>query len=613
MEKLDKIIKISSVTDKFPNIDIIAALIFLSLHIIALYWRVYGYDFVSLDDSFIYENPHLKDGLSISNITWAFSNYTASLWIPVTWISFFLDYEIYGMNPGGYHITNVILHIFNTLLLFVILYQTTQKKWQSFFVAALFSCHPIHVESIAWITERKDVLSTFFLMLFLYTYLQYTKKENFVKYLTALFFFLLGLMSKPMLVTVPIVLILLDFWPLSRFKKTSKLRIFLEKIPFLYFSFMVSVVTILTQAKTGALIPLDSINLINRIENAVSSYIAYLVQLFLPINLAVVYPYEQYFSFWEVFTKFAIFVAITTVFYRLHRKHPYLIVGWLWYVISLLPVIGIFQSGAQAHADRFVYVPFIGIYIILAWGTPHFLKVLKTPRVISTIMFFIVLPVLSTLTWFQISHWKDSITLYAHTLLVTDNNWLIENNYGMVLEENGKAKEATQHYEEAIKINPELSVPHLNLANNLYRLGDFSEAEKHYKETIEVSTDKEVTAKTHNRLAFIYQMQRKNSKAIKHYKEALRIKPDEVKALNNLAILYAQIGDFTSAATNFNRALEISPQDEETLNNLGLLSVKTGNVNKGILYFKEALKYNPAYKPAQNNLARYMDSFQAKK
>jgi Tfp pilus assembly protein PilF len=217
------------------------------------------------------------------------------------------------------------------------------------------------------------------------------------------------------------------------------------------------------------------------------------------------------------------------------------------------------------------------------------------------------------MTWFQIGYWKNSYTLYAHTLSVTKNNWLIHNNYGKVLEEQGRKKEATQYFENAMQIKPELPVPHLNLANNLYRLGKISEAEKHYKETIEVSNDNELTAKAHNRLAFIYQMQRKNSKAIKHYKEALRIKPDEVKALNNLAILYAQMGDFTSAAANFNRALEISPQDEETLNNLGLLSVKTGNTNKGIFYFKEALKYNPAYKPAQNNLARYMNSFQTKK
>jgi len=611
--KLPEIKKISSVTNKYPNIDIIASLIFLSLIIVALYWRVYEYDFVSLDDSFIYENPHLKDGLSIKNILWAFSNYTASLWIPLTWISFFLDYELYGMNPGGYHITNVILHILNTLLLFVILYQITQKKWQSFFVAALFSCHPIHVESIAWITERKDVLSTFFLMIFLYTYLQYTKKENFVKYLTAMFFFLLGLMSKPMLVTVPIVLILLDYWPLARFKKTSKLRIFLEKVPFLYFSFMVSAVTVFFQAKTGALVPLDSINIINRIENAVSSYIAYLVQLFLPINLAVVYPYEQYFSFWEVFIKFVIFVVITTLFYRLHRKHPYLIVGWLWYVISLLPVIGIFQSGAQSHADRFVYIPFIGIYIILAWGTPHFLQVLKTPRVISTIIFFIILPVLSTMTWFQIGYWQNSNTLYAHTLSVTKNNWLIHNNYGKVLEDQGKEKEANVHFEEAMNIDPESSVHHLNFANNLYRLGKIGEAEKHYKMAITVGNDKESTAKANNRLAFIYQIQKKNSAAIKHYKEALRIKPTQVKTLNNLAILLAQTGDFSNAALNFNKALELSPQNEETLNNLGLLSIRTGNFNKGITYFKKALKYNPAYKPAENNLARYMTSFQAKK
>jgi len=604
--------KISSVKNKFSNIDIIAALIFLSLLIVVLYWRVHGYDFVSLDDSFIYANPHLMNGLSIKNIFWAFSNYTTTLWIPATWISFFLDYEIYGMNPGGYHVTNVILHICNTLIIFVILYQITQKRWQSFFVAALFSCHPIHVESIAWITERKDVLSTFFLMLFLYTYIQYTKKENFVRYLAALFFFILGLMSKPMLVTVPIVLILLDYWPLGRFGKANRLRLFLEKLPFLSFSLMVSAITIFFQTKTGALVSFDSISIINRIENAVSSYIDYLVKLFLPINLAVVYPYEQYFSFWEVFIKFVIFVIITTLFFRLHKKHPYLIVGWLWYVISLVPVIGIFQSGAQSHADRFVYIPFIGIYIILSWGTPHFLQILKTPRVISTIVFFLILPILSTMTWFQIAYWKNSNTLYAHTLSVTENNWLIHTNYGKILEEQGKEKDANVHFEEAMNIDPESSVHHLNFANNLYRLGKIGEAEEHYKMAITVGNDKESTAKANNRLAFIYQIQKKNSAAIKHYKEALRINPTQVKTLNNLAILLAQTGDFSNAALNFNKALELSPQNEETLNNLGLLSIRTGNINKGITYFKKALKYNPAYKPAENNLARYMTSFQAK-
>jgi len=582
--------KISSVKNKFSNIDIIAALIFLSLLIVVLYWRVHGYDFVSLDDSFIYANPHLMNGLSIKNIFWAFSNYTTTLWIPATWISFFLDYEIYGMNPGGYHVTNVILHICNTLIIFVILYQITQKRWQSFFVAALFSCHPIHVESIAWITERKDVLSTFFLMLFLYTYIQYTKKENFVRYLAALFFFILGLMSKPMLVTVPIVLILLDYWPLGRFGKANRLRLFLEKLPFLSFSLMVSAITIFFQTKTGALVSFDSISIINRIENAVSSYIAYLVKLFLPINLAVVYPYEQYFSFWEVFIKFVIFVIITTLFFRLHKKHPYLIVGWLWYVISLVPVIGIFQSGAQSHADRFVYIPFIGIYIILSWGTPHFLQILKTPRVISTIVFFLILPILSTMTWFQIAYWKNSNTLYAHTLSVTENNWLIHTNYGKILEEQGKEKDANVHFEEAMNIDPESSVHHLNFANNLYRLGKIGEAEEHYKMAITVGNDKESTAKANNRLAFIYQIQKKNSAAIKHYKEALRINPTQVKTLNNLAILLAQTGDFSNAALNFNKALELSPQNEETLNNLGLLSIRTGDINKGITYFKKALK-----------------------
>ena len=601
--------KISSIKKKFPNIDILASLAFLSSLIIALYWQVYGYDFVSLDDSFIYNAPQLKDGLSIQNILWAFSNDVTSLWIPVTWISFLLDYEIYGMNPGGYHITNVLLHICNTLLLFLILHQITRKKWKSFLVAALFSCHPIHVESIAWITERKDVLSTFFLMLFLQSYLKYTRKENIWNYLAAMLFFILGLLSKPMLVTVPIVLILLDYWPLGRFEKKSTLKIFLEKLSFLNFSLLVSLKTIFSQLHAGALVPIENVGIMSRIENAISSYIVYLVKLFLPINLAVVYPYEQYFPPWEVFIKFVILAVVTAGFYRLHRKHPYLIVGWLWYVISLLPVIGLFQSGAQSHADRFVYIPFIGIYIILAWGTPHFLKVLRTPRVFSTILFFIILPVLSTMSWFQVRYWKNSSTLYAHTLAVTDNNWLIHNNYGMVLEEEGKVKEATGHFQEAVNIKPDLPVSHLNLANNLFRLGKFSEAERHYQMIIAANTDLEAAAKAHNCLALIYQLQRKNSEAIKHYQEALLINPTEVKALNNLAILYAQMGDFANAFINFERALELSPGNEETLNNLGLLSIKTGNINKGISYFQKALGYNPEYKPARENLARYMTSF----
>ena len=597
--------KLKLAKNRFINIDVIGPLLFLSLLIVALYWRVYGYDFVSLDDSFIYDNPQIKNGLSIDNIFWAFSNATTTLWLPVTWISFFLDYEIYGMNPGGYHITNVIIHICNTVILFVILYQITQKKWQSFFVAALFSCHPIHVESIAWISERKDVLSTFFLMLFLFSYVQYTKKENIVRYLIAMFFFLLGLMSKPMLVTVPITIILLDYWPLSRFEKNSILKIFLEKIPFLFFSLMVSAITIFLQIKSGALVSFESINIINRIENAITSYIAYLVELFLPINLAVIYPYEQSFSLWEVFVKFVIFVIITALALKTHKKHPYFIVGWLWYVISLLPVIGLLQSGAQAHADRFVYIPFMGIYIVLAWGMPHFLQVIKTPRIISMIIFFMILPVLSTMAWFQVGYWKNSNTLYAHTLAVTDNNWLIENNYGKVLEEQGRMKDATEHFRKAMNIKPESAVLHANFADNLYHLDEISESEEHHKMVISISKDNSVTLKAHNHLALIYQMQRKNSEAIEHYTEALRINPNETKTLNNLAIIQAQTGDFQEAFTNFDKALKLDPENEETVNNLGLLSIKTGNLDKGVYYFKKALRLNPAYTPAQNNLVKF--------
>ncbi|MBW2506051.1 MAG: tetratricopeptide repeat protein [Deltaproteobacteria bacterium] len=292
----------------------------------------------------------------------------------------------------------------------------------------------------------------------------------------------------------------------------------------------------------------------------------------------------------------------------MYKKHPYFIVGWLWYVITLLPVIGIFQSGAQAYADRFVYIPFIGIYIILAWGTPHFLKFIKTPQAVSTIIFFIILPILGTMTWFQIGYWKNSNTLYAHTLEVTDNNWLIHNNYGKVLEEMGKEKEATNHFEKAMSIKPELPVTHLNLANNLYRLGKISLSEKHYNMALSASyssNESEVALKAHNRLALIYQMQKKNDQAIMHYTEALRINPNESKTLNNIAIIQAQTDNFQEAFANFSKALELDPANVETLNNLGLLSIKMGNSEVGIYYFKRAVLLNPNYKPAQYNLAKY--------
>lgn len=597
--------KIESLKSKFSSLNIVYLLTFLAILVMALYWRVYGYDFVSLDDSFIYETPQIKNGLSVVNIFWAFSNTITTLWIPVTWISIFIDYEIYGMNPGGYHITNVLLHISNTLLLFLVVYKITAKRWQSFFVAALFSCHPIHVESVAWVIERKDVLSTFFLMLFLYCYVQYTQKETFYRYVLALFFFLMGLMSKPMLVTAPIVIILLEYWPLRRFERRRVLRIFLEKIPFLYFSLMVSVITILLQIKTGSLVSLERISIISRIENAVTSYIAYLVKLFLPINLAVIYPLEQNVSSLEVIVKLAIFVIITIFAWKTHKKHPYLIVGWLWYVISLVPVIGIFQSGAQAHADRFVYIPFIGIYIILVWGTPYFLQVTKTPRVLSLIVFFIILPILSTMTWFQVGYWKDSNTLYAHTLAVTDNNWLIHNNYGLVLEKQGMIKEASEHYRRAMNIKPEYAAPHKNLANRLFLAGEIAEAEKHYRMALSAIGNDSIALQAHNHLGLILQMQGKNSEAMGHYFEALRINPYETKVLNNLAIIQAQAGDLSEAAANFNKAITLNPEDEETLNNLGLLAIKTGNLDKGLSYFKKALHFNPRYTPAQNNLTRY--------
>ncbi|MGB2930536.1 MAG: tetratricopeptide repeat protein [Desulfobacterales bacterium] len=412
--------------------------------------------------------------MTLESIKWSFTAIHASNWHPLTWLSHMLDCQIYGMNPGQHHMTNVLLHILNTLLLFLVFKRMTGKLWQSGFVAALFALHPLHVESVAWVAERKDLLSTFFWMLTLWSYTRYVERSEFNQYLLVVLFFILGLMAKPMLVTLPFVLLLLDYWPLRRFelgsrdKNNSQQRRFnfaliCEKIPLFLLSAASSIGTYLVQKSSGAVNSLAAIPFHDRIANAMLSYISYIGKMIWPHNLAVLYPYRESMSLWKVAGAGLLLVLVLVFVFRMLRTKPYLAVGWLWYIGTLVPVIGIVQVGVQAMADRYTYVPLIGIFIIIAWGVPDLIPKGRFRRIGLAAITMAILVICMITTRMQVRYWSNSTTLFEHALDVTDGNSVAHLNLGEALAEQGKINAAMKHYQEALRIKPSLFAPHLNL------------------------------------------------------------------------------------------------------------------------------------------------------
>ncbi len=439
--------------------------IFLTIITLAIFWKVQNYEFINFDDPlYISENPHVQSPLNLRSVRWSFSLFqTGPNWIPLSWLSHMVDYQLYGLNPRGHHFNNLLFHLANTLLLFIALNRMTKAVWRSALVAALFAVHPLHVESVAWVSERKDVLSTFFWMLTIWAYARYVEKPGIRKYLLALLFFVLGMMSKPMLVTLPFVLLLLDYWPLGRLgtSDTAKPRIstFLhlvrEKIPFFFFSASLSVVTFLAQQNTSAVRSLNEFPLPERIANALVAYVSYIGKIIWPHNLAVFYPYPGMAAWWQVAGSFLLLAGITFTAFRTLGSLPWVTVGWLWYVGTLFPVIGFVQVGLQSMADRYTYVPIIGLFIIVSWGMHQSLQIFSFQKVAFRIFGGILLVIFSVCTWFQTEYWRNDISLFSHALKVTSNNHLAHNNLALALSREGKLKEATLHFSEAIRIRPQ--------------------------------------------------------------------------------------------------------------------------------------------------------------
>jgi tetratricopeptide (TPR) repeat protein len=517
-----------------------------------LTWVVFGqtlrHEFVNYDDPrYVYENTEITSGLNIAGIAWTFTHIHSENWHPLTTISHMLDCQLYGLKAGWHHFTNVLLQTIAAILLFLALQRLTGALWRSAFVAAVFATHPLHAESVAWVAERKDVLSGVFFMLTFLAYAHYARAPSIGRYLTVAFVFALGLMSKPMLVTLPFVLLLLDYWPLNRVRgqksgvggQENLVMLVVEKIPLIGLSAVSSIVTFLAQKH--AIGWTEELPIWWRINNALLTYVAYIWQMFWPVNLAVFYPHpENRLLLSEIILALAILIAATAAAFGLRKERPYLITGWLWYLGMLVPVIGLVQVGWQGRADRYTYLPQIGLYILLTWAVADLTARWRRQREILSASAAIVIGVLGWRAWVQTSYWRDSEALFTHALAVTSNNDVAQTNLGIVLLRKGKLDEAISLLQAAVNLRPENAPAHDNLAKAFLQKGQVADAMVHYRKLLEIQPE---NIEAHNIWGTVLIQQRRIREAIEQWREALAIQPENGNAMSNLAWVFATSPD----------------------------------------------------------------------
>src|SRR6266516_2189201 len=525
---------------------IVATCISLAALLLLIFGQTFWHDFINYDDPrYVYENTKITGGLSISGIAWAFSHIHSMNWHPLTTISHMLDCQLYGLNTGWHHFTNVLLHTLAAILLFLALQQMTGAFWRSAFVAAVFAIHPLRVESVAWIAERKDVLSGVCFMLTLLAYVHYVRAPSIGRYLFVAVVFAFSLMSKPMLVRLPFLLLLLDYWPLSRIRDPSSdirrrlLTLVVEKIPLIALSAVSSVVTFLAQR--GAVGWSEQLPVLARINNAVVSYVAYIWQMLWPVKLAVFYPHpENRLQPWEIILSLLLLLGITAAAIALRKQRPYFITGWLWYLGMLVPVIGLVQVGWQSRADRYTYLPQIGLYIVAAWAVSDLTALWRRQRTILSAAAILTIAVLSWRAWVQTSYWRDSETLFMHALAVTSNNDVAENNLGIVFLRKGKLDDAISLLQAAVDLRPENSPAHENLAKALLQKGQVADALVHYRKLLELQPD---NIEVHNIVGTVLIQQGHIREGVEEWQKVLAIQPDNGNAMSNLAWVFATSPD----------------------------------------------------------------------
>lgn len=539
----------------------------LGVGTIVVYAPVRHYDFVNYDDDdYVTSNPHVLGGLTWQNMTWALKSSYSSNWHPLTWVSHMLDIELWGLRAGGHHLTNVLFHAANAVLLFLVFLSMTGARWRSAFVAAVFAWHPLHVESVAWISERKDVLSTLFWILAMAAYLQYVRKPRANWYLLVLALFVCGLMSKPMVVTLPFVLLLFDYWPLQRAALTRNdarkwLGLFLEKVPLLALAVVSSLITILTQHRSGALRSVLQIPWHLRISNAPISYVGYLWEAFWPVRLAVFYPFPAAIPIWQAGTAAAIFLAITALALAAAKRHSYVTVGWLWFAGTLVPVIGLVQVGDQSMADRYMYAPLIGLSIVIAWGVPDMAGAWRHKRLALGAAALLTLGACVAATENQLTSWHDSISLYRRALWPGHNGSghpVFFDGLADALMRAGRLSEADDVVAQSQRQFPE-DAKRLNLAGQIkFKRDETAEAETLWKRALELSPN---GYEIHNNLGILYAKKERWDLARYHFKRLIELRPDDVVALGNLAQLCFLTKDYAGAIRYCERGLALVPND----------------------------------------------------
>lgn len=566
----------------------------------AVYAPVRHFDFVNFDDpEFVRDNPHVRNGLTPEGLTWAFTSGESANWFPVTRLSHLLDAQLFGMRAGPHHISSVLFHGLAALLLFAFLRRATGVRWPSAFVAFLFAVHPLHVESVAWVAERKDLLCTLFWFLALLAYVRYTERPGAGRYLLVLLPFALGLMAKPMIVTLPFVLLLLDVWPLRRPPGIW------EKIPFFALSAAGAIVTYVVQQHSGAVGVLAAFPFGQRVENAVVSYVVYIAKMLWPTRLAAFYPYPSDIPLWQAGLAAAALAGISILVLRSFRAYPYLAVGWLWYLGTLAPVIGLVQVGAQARADRYMYVPMVGLSIMLAWGVADLVRRRPRARPAAAVLAAAACLCCAVLAAAQVQHWRNSESLFEHALAVTGGNYVAHNNLGTALEEiPGRLPEAIAHYQSALRINPNSAEAHNNLGNAWAQLpGRLPEAIAQYEAALRI---RPTYAAAHLNLGTVLmRTPGRLPDAIAEYHAAVRLGPNNAEAHNDLGRALAQLpGRLPEAIAEYRAALGADPNYAEAHNNLGnALAQFPGCLPEAIGEYQAALRAKPDYAEAHYNLA----------
>jgi len=586
-------------------------LILLGLAIVTfgIYAQVIGHRFITYDDpTYIQENPMVNRGVTLDGLGWAFTTFYAGNWHPLTWIAHMIDSQLFGMFAGGHLLVNALIHAANTLLVFWFLLRTTQARWSSALVAALFALHPLHVESVAWAAERKDTLSTFFGLLSLIAYMRYAAAPSIKRYVWVAVTLTLGLLAKSMLVTWPFVMLLLDYWPLGRFDLTSRGEVAIklwpllrEKLPLFALVAASAAITFLAQSHGGGVRTFTEAAVTLRLSNALVSYARYLLIAFWPNDLAVFYPFPKPgIPAWQIIGAALLLIGITAFCFFQRKLRPYLIVGWLWFLGTLVPVIGLVQVGGQTMADRYFYIPSIGLFIAVVFGLADIAERRRVAPWLSAAIANVVLLVLAALTNAQIHRWSDSFTLFKHALTVAPPSVVAEDCLGLAMHKNGQLDEAVPHFEKALQMRSDDYLALLTMGVTRFYQGRVPEAIEYAQAAIRSNGDR---PKAHNLLGMAFAKQNRNEAALDEMRRASELAPKDAEIRNNLGLALARLGRIPEAIDQFHEAVRLDPDNAAPAHaNLGWALLHSGKPRESIPEFEAALHLNPEVKAAADGL-----------